>query len=319
MQAITPSPVAGVPQQPISKGEKRFVQSSSPAMAQVLRAVENLALTDVPVLMVGEPGTGKQTLAEQMHRLSRKHSGIFTTIEGVNPRWNDDAGREIAERRGTVYVRGVGDLDAAQQLKLWETFFETDGSRRPAAARLIVSSEQNLEPEVRRGKFREDLYYRISGVCLCIPPLRQRKEDIAGLAQHFATRYSTLLGRPAELSPRLLQMFSEHAWPGNIGGLENVVRTVVAIGDENIAQAAIRASGWRVLSREKNGVVSLKQAAREASRAAERELILSALNRTRWNRKRAARELQISYKALLYKLKQIGIGLEDSVTLGAAE
>jgi len=318
MQTVTSGLVAGVSQPVISKAEKRFLQSSSPAMEQVLRAVENLALSDVPVLIVGEPGTGKQVLAEQIHRLSRKHSGAFTTVEGVNPQWNDEAGREIAERRGTVYVRGVDDLDAAQQLKLWELFFESDSSRRPAA-RLILSSEHNLEPEARCGKLRKELYYRISSVCLCVPPLRQRKEDIARLAQHFAVRYSTLLGRPAELSPRLLQMLSEHSWPGNIRELENVVRTVVAIGDENIAQAAIRTSGWRVLSREKNDVVSLKQAARAASRAAERELILSALNRTRWNRKRAARELQISYKALLYKLKQTGIGQDDTVTFGAAE
>jgi len=318
MQTVSSGLVARVSQPVVSKAEKRLLQSTSPAMEQVLRAMENLALTDVPVLVVGEPGTGKQALAEQIHRLSRKRSGGFTAVEGVNPQWNDEAGREIAGRSGTVYVRGVGDLDAAQQLKLWELFFVGDGYGRPATARLIVSSERNLEPEVRRGKFREDLYYRISGVCLCVPPLRQRKEDIAGLAQHFAAKYSMLLGRAAGLSPRLLQMLSEHSWPGNIGELESVVRTVVAIGDENIAQAAIRASGWQVLSREKNGV-SLKEAARAASRAAERELILSALNRTRWNRKRAARELQISYKALLYKLKQAGIGQEDTVTFGAAE
>ena len=116
-----------------SKGEKRFLQSSSPAMGQVLRAMENLALTDVPVLIVGEPGTGKQALAEQIHRLARKHSGGFTMVEGANPYWNDEAGGEIAERRGTVYVRGVGDLDAAQQLKLWELFF----ARTVPAVRLL--------------------------------------------------------------------------------------------------------------------------------------------------------------------------------------
>ena len=319
MQAVTSGVVAGVSQPAFSKGEKCFLQSASPPMEQILRAMENLAHSDVPVWIVGEPGTGKQALAEQIHRLSRKHSGIFATVQGASPQWNDEAGNEIALRRGTVYVRGVDAMDAAQQLKTFQLFFETNGSRRPAAACLIVSSERHLESEVRRGKFREDLYYRISSVCLCVPPLRQRKEDVPGLARYFAARYSALLGRPAELSPRLLQALSEHAWPGNIRELENVVRTIIAIGDENIAQAAIRASGWLVLSQEKTGAVSLKQAARAASRAAERELILSALNRTHWNRKRAARELQISYKALLYKLKQAGIGQDDTVTLGAPE
>jgi len=316
MQALT-SAVPGVSQPVISNGEKRFLLSVSPAMEQVLRAAENLAQSHVPVLIVGEPGTGKQALAEQMHRLSRKNSGTFLTVEGTNPQWSDEAGNEIAWRRGTVYVRGVDALDAAQQSKILELFF--DSSRRSATARLIVSSERNLEPEVRRKKFREELYYRISSVCLCVPPLRQRKEDIAGLAQYFAAKYSALLGRSTELSPRLLQALCEHNWPGNIRELESVVRTVVAIGDEKIAQAAIRASGWLVLDQEKNGAVSLKQAARAASRAAERELILNALNRTRWNRKRAARELQISYKALLYKLKQTGIEQDDTVILGAPE
>jgi len=313
MQAVTSGVVAGVSQPAFSKGEKRFLQSASPLMEQILRAMENLAHSDVPVWILGESGTGKQALAEQIHRLSRKHSGSFVTVEGVNPQWNDEAGREIALRRGTVYVRGVDAMDAAQQARILQLFFESNGSR-PAAARLIVSSERNLESEVRRGKFREDLYYRIGSVCLCVPPLRQRKEDIPGLAQYFAVRYAALLGRPVELSARLLQALCEHAWPGNIRELENVVRTIVAIGDENIAQAAMRASGWLVLSQGRTGAVPLKQAARAASRAAERELIVSALNRTHWNRKRAARELQISYKALLYKLKQTGIEQEGAVT-----
>jgi two-component system response regulator AtoC len=318
MHALT-SAIPGVSWPAISNGEKRFLQSVSPAMEQVLRVVESLAQSDVPVLIVGEPGTGKLALAEEIHRLSRKHSGAFVTMQGANPQWNDEAGDEIAWRRGTVYVHGVDALDAAQQAKILQLFFESNSSQRSSTARLIVSSERNLEPEVRRKRFREELYYRISSVCLCVPPLRQRKEDIAGLAQYFAARYSALLGRPAELSPRLLQVLCEHAWPGNIRELENVVRTVIAIGDEKIAQAAIRASGWQVLSQEKNGVVSLKQAARAASQAAERELILNTLHRTRWNRKRAARELQISYKALLYKLKQSGIGQDDTGILGAPE
>jgi len=319
MQAVQSGTVARGLQPAIPKGEKNLFRSVSPVMEQVLRAVENLAQSDLPVLVVGEPGTGKQVLAEHIHRLSRKHPGTFVTVQGANPQWNDEAGNEIGSRRGTVYVRGVDAMDPTQQLKVLQLFFESNGSSRPAAARLIVSSEHNLEPEVRCGKFREELYYRISSLCLCVPPLRQRKEDIAGLARYFAAKYAALLGRPAELSPRLLQALCEHTWPGNIRELENVVRTVVAIGDENVAQAAIRASGWMVLSGEKGGAVSLKHAARVASRAAERELILKALNRTHWNRKRAARDLQISYKALLYKLKQTGIGQDDTVTLGAAE
>jgi len=154
MQAVTSGTVARVLQSAIPKGEKGLFRSVSPVMEQVLRAAENLAQSDLPVLIVGEPGTGKQVLAEHIHRLSRKHPGTFVAVQGANPQWNDEAGNEIGSRRGTVYVRGVAAMDPTQQLKVLQLFFESNGSSRPAAARLIVSSEHNLEQEVRCGKVR---------------------------------------------------------------------------------------------------------------------------------------------------------------------
>ena len=149
-------------------------------------------------------------------------------------------------------------------------------------------------------------------MCLRLPPLRERREDIVPLAEFFLTKHAAQLGRPRpSLSARTLRAFLDHAWPGNIRELENVVKNVVALGDENIAVAEIvgRPAEKRSAPAVPRGY-SLKAAARAASREAERELILKALARTRWNRKRAAQELQISYKSLLYKLKQIG--LQDS-------
>ena len=174
-------------------------------------------------------------------------------------------------------------------------------------ARLICGSVRDLEAEVRSGRFREDLYYRISGVCLRLPPLRQRKEDIADLMSHFLAKYAEDFHRPIPvLSTDTQQLFHDYAWPGNIRELEDAAKAIVALGDEAVAMGGLRAmlmKSERSVGEER---ISLKQAARAASREAEKELILKVLTRTRWNRRRAAQQLQISYKALLYKLKQIG-------------
>ena len=164
-----------------------------------------------------------------------------------------------------------------------------------------------MEPEVKAGKFREDLYYGISAVCLRLPPLRQRKEDIPLLRDWFlsAAARDFCRGVPV-LSPETQSFFLEYHWPGNIRELKDAARAIVALGDEALAMGGLRSllrRGDRGGSGEK---ISLKDAARAASREAEREIILQVLTRTRWNRRRAAQELQISYKALLYKLKQIG-------------
>jgi two-component system, NtrC family, response regulator AtoC len=162
---------------------------------------------------------------------------------------------------------------------------------------------------MRAGRFRSELYYRINGVCLRLPPLRERKEDIPLLADFFLSKHAARLGRtrPA-VSARTVEVFLNHSWPGNIRELENVVKKIVALGDEHLAVAELTAgtSGARKPEAVAVRSHSLKVAARAASREAERELILEALTRTRWNRKRAAQELQISYKSLLCKLKQIG-------------
>jgi len=160
---------------------------------------------------------------------------------------------------------------------------------------------------VKAGRLREDLYYRISGVCLRLPPLRQRREDIPLLMDHFLQKSAQDFRRPIPgLSPETQQLFQDYSWPGNLRELEHAAKALVALGDETIAMGGLR-SLLRKPDHAGNGIrISLKQVARAASREAEKELILKALTRTRWNRRRAAEELQISYKALLYKLKQIG-------------
>jgi two-component system response regulator AtoC len=151
------------------------------------------------------------------------------------------------------------------------------------------------------------LYYRISGVCLRLPPLRQRREDIPVLMEHFLRKYGRDFQRtvPA-LSEETHRLFQEYSWPGNVRELENAAKAIVALGDEAVAMGGLRAMLLRPDPGSNGGRVSLKQVSRAASREAEKEIILRALTRTRWNRRRAAEELQISYKALLYKLKQMG-------------
>jgi two-component system response regulator AtoC len=164
-----------------------------------------------------------------------------------------------------------------------------------------------LEPEVKAGKFREDLYYGVSGVCLRLPPLRQRKEDIPLLRDWFLSAAARDFCRPVPvLSPETQNFFLEYSWPGNIRELKDAARAIVALGDETLAMGGLRSLLRRVDRSGSSEKISLKDAARAASREAEREIILQVLARTRWNRRRAAQELQISYKALLYKLKQIG-------------
>jgi DNA-binding NtrC family response regulator len=216
-----------------------------------------------------------------------------------------------------VLLDEISELDAQCQPRLLNALPDADdfpgnGGGIKFAGRLICTTSRNLEDELRSGRFREELYYRINGVCLRLPPLRHRREDIALLADYFLSKYAAAFNRPRPaLSARAQTELADYAWPGNVRELENVIRKLVALGDERAALEDLRpvtefgaAESAAAGDAERH---SLKAAARAASRQAERELILKVLGRTRWNRKRAAQELQISYKALLYKLKQIGL------------
>jgi two-component system response regulator AtoC len=208
-----------------------------------------------------------------------------------------------------VYFEELADLNASCQELLLSVLRvgEGNGNGRTGRARLICGSARDLEAEVRAGRFREDTYYRVSGVCLRLPPLRQRREDIPSLVNFFLAKYARDFRRPVpQLSQATQLLFHDYAWPGNIRELEDATKAIVALGDESVAMGGLRSL---LMRSERNGNgerISLKQASRAASREAEKELILRVLQRTRWNRRRAAQELQISYKALLYKLKQIG-------------
>jgi len=298
-----------------------FVTGMCPAMQTLENVVAEIAPTNIPVLFVGESGTGKAMFAQRVHRLSSRSQEPLVTIScaamnsaqlaselRLNPSRNAEASVPSA---GSVIFDEISELDSASQRNLLHALPDGMTDSRPGmlGARVISTTSRNLDDEMRLGRFRTELYYRINGVCLRLPPLRDRREDIPLLVEYLLSKHAAQLGRPRpSLSPRTVRMLLDHLWPGNIRELENVVKKIIALGDEQLAVSELTVVPLepRVDVPESRGY-SLKAASRAASRVAERELILKALAHTRWNRKRAAQELQISYKSLLYKLKQIGV------------
>lgn len=307
-----------------------YVQATSPAMRALERTIADIAPTEIPVLLVGESGTGKEVIALEIHRLSRRWSEAFVkcgcaglSTESLVARLQNGGkdGEEEPTAGGSLFLDEISHLEPAIQARLLNLL--PDGNGNPSAGcqsvRIISSTTRNLEDEMRNGRFRDELYYRINGVHLRLPPLRNRKEDIPALLDFFLKKYASLFARPEpQPSGAIMDLLLRYSWPGNIRELENVARKIVALGDEQIAVHDLAAGNAsknvetvsapaRAPRNDQVPVHSLKEAAREASRHAERALILSQLERTHWNRKRTARELQISYKALLYKLKQLGL------------
>jgi DNA-binding NtrC family response regulator len=299
------------------RSERKFIEGVSPAMRALEVVIRELGQSHVPVLLLAEPGAGKRTIARRIHATSSRSAQEFRIVNctGLAEESLASAGGDVWHGQGTVFLKEVSDLSSGCQATLLEslTKIEQTGGH-PSQSRLIMGSAGDLEADVRSGRFREDLYYRISAVCLRLPPLRQRKEDIPSLTSFFLATYAQDFHRAAPLlSPETRQLFQEYAWPGNIRELEDTAKAIAALGNESVAMGGLRAMLTKPDRPGGGERVSLKQAARAASREAEKQLILQVLNRTRWNRRRAAQELQISYKALLYKLKQIGCGeLETS-------
>jgi transcriptional regulator with PAS, ATPase and Fis domain len=276
--------------------------------------IGEIARTNIPVLVVGESGSGKQMFAQRIHLLSLRADQEMVKVACASMAIEQfQAALEHCGSRGagTMLLDEISELDPACQRYLLHSL--PDGDERPETktltVRVISTTSRSMDEETRAGRFRSELFYRINGVCLRLPPLRERKKDIPALADFFMAKHAAIFDRPRRsLSTRALHIFSEYEWPGNVRQLENVVKNIVALGEEDLLVAelaTIRSQEQPIASNTRSD--SLKAVAKAASREAERELILRALQRTRWNRKRAALELQISYKSLLYKLKQIGL------------
>src|ERR1700683_295219 len=295
-----------------------FIEGVSASTRSVEAVMREVAQSEVPVLLLAERGAGKKATARRVHDLSQRRGQSFRVISCAtleSDELGDMDGEAGLPGAGTVFLDEVADLKATGQAWLLQALTHGKGNEGHSRsggmisglARLICGSARDLEEEVRARSLREDLYYRISGVCLRLPPLRQRRDDIPVLMEHFLRRYAHDFQRPVPaLSKETQRLFHEYSWPGNVRELENAAKAIVALGDETVAMGGLRAMLLRPDLGGNGSRVSLKQTSRAASREAEKEIILRVLTRTRWNRRRAAEELQISYKALLYKLKQMG-------------
>jgi len=296
-----------------------FVYGLGPTILALNTVAQEMARIDIFVLIVGESGTGKDAYARLIHRLSPCGNSQLRKIDctALAP---DDLLAQVNEAKraasnlespGNVYLDNIQELDLASQRVLLSQLPDADSADRKQEpmARFISSSTRDLKSEVASGRFRRELYFRLNGACLRLPLLRERAEDIPVLAEYFLNKHSTAMKKKAPLlNNKTVQALMTYHWPGNIRELENLVRRVVALGDAQIALNELRSSS---IVMNKPAVVvpgtSLKVAARAASKNAERELIMQALDRTRWNRKQAARALQISYKSLLYKIKEMEV------------
>lgn len=312
---------------------------TSQAMQHVFRMVDRVADADVPVLVRGESGVGKEIVARALHTRSRRRGmpfvkincaalpselleselfgherGAFTGAHAEKP------GKFELAHGGTIFLDEMGEMQVSLQAKLLQVLQDGEyyrvGGKRPVRvdSRVIAATNCNLEEAIARGRFREDLYYRLNVVSLRVPPLRERKEDIEPLVRHFVARHASRSGESREIEPWLLERFRAYDWPGNVRELENMVRRWVVLGDERtifeeMDARKLEALGGPLPERPANevGPEGLKQIAKRAAIAAEREAILATLRQTGWNKRRAAERLRISYKALLYKIRDAGI------------
>lgn len=291
--------------------------------------VQAIASTDISVLITGESGTGKEICARLIHQLSEFRSGplkrvncadseIMHVLAQLKEEWRRTDGAK-SNCVQTLFLDRVEELDLNSQRTLLSLLSEgeSEAAGNPTV-RLISSTTRSLENEIETGFFRRELYFRISGAILRLPPLRERRDDIPALMEWFLAKYANDLAktRPT-LGAEALVELSSYDWPGNVRELEHAAKKIVALGDPAIILRELQQNIPSTLKEEGTSrrLSPLKTAARAASRKTERELILQALERTRWNRKRAASELKISYKSLLYKIKQIG-AIESETSKG---
>jgi len=320
-----------------------FFVAASPAMKKIRSQAGLVANVEIPVLLLGESGTGKEVLARLIHKLSpRAHrtflkvncaavpadlleselfgyeAGAFTGATHSKP------GKFELCNRGTILLDEIGEMPPLLQAKLLHVLqdqqFSRLGSRSVVKVdvRILAATNVNIPEALASKRLREDLYYRLNAFTLLLPPLRERKEEIPILLKHFMSRMSESYARPPlPLSAAMLEACLRHPWPGNLRELSNFVKRYLVLGDESLAVSELQPrpdsgggthidSTGRVVAGTE-GAGGLKSLGRSAKDEAEAEAIARALDETNWNRKQAAARLQISYKALLYKIRQYGI------------
>ena len=324
-----------------------FFVAASPAMKKIRSQAALVANVEIPVLLLGESGTGKEVLARLIHKLSpRAHrtflkvncaavpadlleselfgyeAGAFTGANHAKP------GKFELCNKGTILLDEIGEMPAGLQAKLLHVLQDQTFSRLGGRTvikvdvRILAATNINIPEALANKRLREDLYYRLNAFTMSLPPLRERKEEIPILLKHFMSRMSESYARsPLPLSGPLMEACIAHSWPGNLRELSNFIKRYLVLGDETLAASELQprpdggsgahADGKSAAAAAENSG-GLKSLSRNAKDEAEAEAIARALEETNWNRKQAAALLQISYKALLYKIRQYGIAQSRS-------
>jgi two-component system nitrogen regulation response regulator GlnG len=318
----------------------------SPAIAQVIQQVAQVAESNFTVLVQGETGTGKELVARAIHQQSPRRQAPFVAVDcGAIPETLVESelfghergaftgaqtkreGHFQLAKGGTLFLDEIGNVPVATQAKLLRALEQREvqplGSARAVAvdARIIAATNAELEEGVRAGRFRADLYYRPGEFTITLPPLRSRREDITHLAQRFLDEVSMELRRPVRrIAEEAMQALLRHDWPGNVRELKNVIRKAALVAADEVTVEhlpTLSAGGARALSRpaaEPGGAaLSLREVAELAAVQAERELIRHALQATKGNKSQAARVLRTDYTTLHAKMKRYSISARDFV------
>jgi two-component system, NtrC family, response regulator AtoC len=313
------------------------VFGESTAMLVIRQKIEKVSGADVPVLILGESGTGKEVIARMVHRRSPRSTGPFIKVNcaaipgalleselfgyekgSFTGATTAKQGRVELANSGTLFLDEIAEMDLGLQAKLLQLLQDSQfwriGGRENISVdvRIICATNRDLGVEIAEGRFRQDLFYRINVVQVHLPALRDRSEDIQSLVRYFVEQHSRKYGSsvqvPSEYALRLLQ---KHHWPGNIRQLSNLIERYTILGTEDAITNELLGAAPKEfpsnLESHANGSVPLKSLTRHSVQELERKIILRALIAHRWNRKRAAQDLKISYRALLYKIRQAGL------------
>ena len=300
----------------------------SPAWREVCQALPRVAESDLPVLVLGETGSGKELVARAVHALSPRRPRAFVAHNcGATPDTlieselfghargaftgavADRAGLFDAADQGTLFLDEIGDASALLQMKLLRALQEGEARRvgdtrvRRLDVRVVSATHRGLEDAVVEGGFRADLYYRLNAVRLSLPPLRERGHDVLLLARHFIARAASACGvEPPSIAPSLASQLLAYRWPGNVRELANGCAYAVRVSG---ARGTVDASHWPQLAWTTGP--SLPSGLHAETRALEERRLREALERTRWNKSRAARALGLSRQGLLKKLRRYGL------------
>ena len=321
---------------------------STPAMRAVQEIINGVADTSTTVLIRGESGVGKELVARAIHAASPRHAHPFVKVNcaalpaelleselfgrekgAFTGAYRRKLGKFEFANKGTLFLDEIGELPLPLQAKLLHVLQDQEFSRVGGRelirvdTRILASTNRNLEVALAAGQFREDLYYRLNVVEIRVPPLRERREEIPILVKAFLEEFQRQYGRKVELPPEAMRCFTEYAWPGNVRELQNLVKRLVVLGNVGKIQeelfSGLRNNGGNG-SKEVGAdetpdppaplepAVGLRELSRRAARAAERRAIEEVLEQVRWNRSEAARVLKISYKTLLARITECGLG-----------